>query len=250
MESIAQSMEQMVETFNHRMDDFQKDLQAISAAPMGSPSSKLASDFTVFRTFVLTSLQCLQSEVVLLNKLVDQQEMQTRKKILLIHGVKEDKNEKVDSTVAGILTEHLNIPDASITSFSRCHRMGRSNNDRPRPIVVKFKDISLKHKIWSAKKDLKGSGITLSEFLTKPRHDVFMAARKRFGVERCWTRDGNIFLIGPDGNRHQINALADLDDVPVSDSASNRPVHKAPTASSGFQPKDKLPPRSKRVIKK
>ncbi|CAG4930217.1 unnamed protein product [Colias eurytheme] len=130
--------------------------------------------------------------------------------------------------------------------------MGRSNSDRPRPIVVKFKDISLKRKIWSAKKDLKGSGITLSEFLTKSRHDLFMAARKRFGVERCWTRDGNIFLIGPDGNRHQINAPADLDDIPVSDSATNQPVHKAPTTSSGsiVSSRDKLPPRSKRIIKK
>ncbi|KAJ0174304.1 hypothetical protein K1T71_010450 [Dendrolimus kikuchii] len=65
-------------------------------------------------------------------------------------------------------------------------------------------------KIWMAKTKLKGSGVTVSEFLTKYRHDLFMRVRQEFGVSKCWTRDGAIFTLRTDDKRHSISCLDDI----------------------------------------
>lgn len=41
-----------------------------------------------------------------------------------------------------------------------------------------------------------------------------MAARKRFGVSRCWTREGKITVLASDGTRHQAKYLDDLHSIP------------------------------------
>ncbi|KAG7295214.1 hypothetical protein JYU34_022184 [Plutella xylostella] len=53
----------------------------------------------------------------------------------------------------------------------------------------------------------------LSVFLTKPRHDAFMAARQRVGVSRCWTRNGVVVVQSPDGKQHRVATLGELDKV-------------------------------------
>ncbi|KAJ0173698.1 hypothetical protein K1T71_010847 [Dendrolimus kikuchii] len=79
-------------------------------------------------------------------------------------------------------------------------------------ILMKFHltDVAIRSKIWSAKTQLKGSGVTLSEFLTKYRHDLFMRARQEFGISKCWSRDGVVFVLGQDGSRHSISRIEDL----------------------------------------
>ncbi|CAG4982991.1 unnamed protein product [Colias eurytheme] len=117
--SIKESMAQMSEMFNKRMLEFQEDLKKTSTTTsLASPPTRLASDFTAFRSFVITSLQCLQTQV------------------------------------------------------------GKPQENKPRPILCKLRNLSDKELIWSSKISLKGTGITLSEFLTKSRHEVFMAARE------------------------------------------------------------------------
>ncbi|CAG9125633.1 unnamed protein product [Plutella xylostella] len=74
-------------------------------------------------------------------------------------------------------------------------------------------DHSTRTKVWFSKAKLKGSGYTLSEFLTKTRHDVFMAARQRVGVARCWTRDGCVVVQGADGKQSRVVTLAELNQV-------------------------------------
>ncbi|XP_047538577.1 pickpocket protein 28-like [Vanessa atalanta] len=89
----------------------------------------------------------------------------------------------------------------------------RPLDSKPRPIVVKFTETAIRDKVWFAKTKLKGTGVTESEFLTKSRHNVFLEARKRFGINKCWTRDGLIHIIAPDGSRHRAECLSDLDSI-------------------------------------
>lgn len=96
--------------------------------------------------------------------------------------------------------------------------------DRPRPILFKLHDAELKIKVWLAKTGLKGIGITLSEFLTKSRH-IFMAARQRCGVSKCWTTDSSIFIIAPDGERLRVSCQQELDKIcPPSDTLKASPA--------------------------
>ncbi|XP_045492920.1 uncharacterized protein LOC123692243 [Colias croceus] len=177
MESITKKMAEMTEMFNAKMDEFQRDLKNSNPATR-IPPEKIASDFHAFRTFVMSSLSCLQTQVNLLNQLYDQQEMRSRRKMLLIHGVTETKDENPSVCVSKIIADHLNVTAVVPEAFTRCHRLGITKNDKPRPILVKFQDVNLRNQVWQAKTKLKGTSVTLSEFLTKCRHEVFMAARK------------------------------------------------------------------------
>ncbi|CAG4993071.1 unnamed protein product [Colias eurytheme] len=215
MESIKQSMEDMTSIFNKRMADFQLELQNNHNPPAScSPTSKLAAEFESFRTFVISSLQCLQSQIDMLSRLLDQQEMRSRRKILLFHGVTESDKEDLYATVSNIISQKLNISSIDKNSMVRCNRLGQVSGDKPRPIVVKFCDIRVRDSVWSAKTHLKKSGITLSEFLTKGRHEAFMAARDRFGVAHCWTREGFIYIRPKDGSKHRITCLSELEAIP------------------------------------
>ncbi|CAG4930360.1 unnamed protein product [Colias eurytheme] len=214
----------MEETFNKRMAEFQKDLQNASSSPTAGPHSQLRTEFAAFRSLVLAQLHSLQAQVDLLMKISDEQEMRSRRKFLLLHGVAEDKNEK-PSSIVELLSNHLGIPDLADDVISRCHRIGLLKEDKPRPILIKFCDIHTKNNVWASKAKLKGSGITLSEFLTKRRHEIFMAARKRHGISRCWTRGGQIVVIAPDGSRHRVECMDDVVAIPVQENQA--PQHSS-----------------------
>lgn len=108
--------------------------------------------------------------------------MQSRRKMLLFHGVAEDKNEDPKLLVTKIITENLKISPFSITDIKSGHRMGRAASSvKPRPILIKYKQTTSRNSVWFAKTKLKNAGFTISEFLTKTRHNVFMSAREKFG---------------------------------------------------------------------
>lgn len=233
MESLQQNITELSQHFNARMAEFQKSVQS-SAIPATSPTSNIVAQFSVFRNFVLSSLDALQKQVDLLNSKYEDLEMRTRRKILLVHGVQETKNENLTSTVIGVLSEQLNIPDLKDVCLSRCNRLGKFTSGRPRAIIIKFHDIGLRNKVWFAKKGLKNTGITLSEFLTKGRHDVFLAARQRLGTTKCWTKYGQVVVLMADGSRKQITSMTDLNSLSTTDDPDNTPSNMTASTSSNI----------------
>ncbi|KOB51930.1 Uncharacterized protein OBRU01_26871 [Operophtera brumata] len=226
--ALHSSAQQMIEDLKQRMDYFEAELRS-NTNP--SPTiTTLAAEYASFKNFTLTALRALQEQVELAAQSIDQLEMRGRRKILLIHGVPEEQREDTASVTSKVVIDKLHISPFSITDISRCHRMGRLSTNRPRPILVKLCDVTLRDKVWFAKTQLKNSGVTLSEFLTKARHEVFMKARQQFGISNCWTREGNVYVVGPDGSRHRVNWLGDLHKLvgqlqlePVVVAASSRP---------------------------
>ncbi|KAL4720491.1 hypothetical protein ACJJTC_017629 [Scirpophaga incertulas] len=100
---------------------------------------------------------------------------------------------------------------------TKVHRLGHSNkSDKPRPILVKFKSCDTRDSFWAGKAGLKGTGITVSEFLTKRRQKLFHEARNILGVKNCWTRNGTIIALDDKGKRHSLYCRADLDKIDVS----------------------------------
>lgn len=243
MESVKESLAEMTELFNNRINEFQKELKKTS--PTAVSTTSLASEFNVFKTFILSALTTLQRQVEYLGREMDRVETRARRKMLLLHGVPEEDSENTTSIVAGIVQNKLNVAEFSSACLSRCHRLGRHSDKKPRPIAVKFREAPLRDKVWFSKTKLKGTGITLSEFLTKTRHAVFMEARRRHGVKQCWTRDGLIHVVASDGSRHQVDSLVGLDAVPKP------PVSVSPTQTTVEAHKqDRMASRLKRSQKK
>lgn len=241
MESIKESLSALTEMFNTKMNEFQQDLNKTTTS---ASNNLLPGEFYNFRSFILSVLNTLQRQVEYLALEVDRQEMRSRRKMLLFHGVPEQKTEDITAKITGIIAEHLDLQNFSSASIKNTFRLGRSS-DKPRPIVVKFCDVSVRNKVWFAKTKLKGTGITQSEFLTKRRHDVFLEARQRFGVGKCWTRDGCIHIIAPDGSRHRAECKLDLNVI------TSNPVKSPPQNTTVTKTVDKVAAsRTKRIVKK
>lgn len=244
METLKQSMTEMMEHFNKQMTAFQQEHSGSQASRPGT--SKLEAEFSAFRGLITGALLNLQQQLEVLGQEVDKLDMRGRRKILLVHGVPDTKEEDTVAVVVRVVRERLNIPDFNTGDISRCHRMGRALPNASRPVLVKFQSSATKDRIWFSKKLLKGTGVTLSEFLTKRRHDAFMAARQRFGISKCWTRDGTVFVLGDDGTRHKVLSLADLSRIIASSADSSSQPDSEPSTKPKKAP---VKPRQARVKK-
>ncbi|KAJ8731028.1 hypothetical protein PYW08_002441 [Mythimna loreyi] len=213
MESLKGSMSELMAQFNDRMSKFEAELSKSPSTTVGS-QVEVAAEYAGFKAFILQALSCLQRQMETLASNVDALEMRGRRKMLLIHGVAEVTKEDTSLVVAEVVRDKLKLEAFSVAAIRRCHRMGNQHSTvKPRPILVKLQDVDVRDQIWHAKTKLKGSGVTLSEFLTRSRHRVFMAARERFGVNNCWTKQGHIHVLGPDGSKHRVVTQSELNSI-------------------------------------
>ncbi|KOB65227.1 Uncharacterized protein OBRU01_23022 [Operophtera brumata] len=223
LEVMANSVKKLEVMFTQQMDEFKGRIDK-TASPSRATTCSLATEFSTFKDFIIGALQILQNQLQVISSEVDNIEMRSRRKILLLHGVPEANNEIISEVIVQTVVQKLKLDHFNKSAISRCHRMGRAaTTDKPRPILFKLLDTEVRNKVWFAKTDLKGTGITMSEFLTKSRHDTFMAARQRFGISKCWTKDGCVFVLAPDGLRHHISSQQDLDKM-LQMSAKKAPV--------------------------
>ncbi|CAH2087348.1 unnamed protein product [Euphydryas editha] len=128
------------------------------------------------------------------------------------------------------------------------HKLGCPNKDKPRVILIKFRDLTLRNQVWSSKINFKGSDVTISEFLTKKRHKIVLAAHQRFGVTKCWTRNGVIIVLGDDGSKHRVSAMSELNLIPGSISSDIEASNVSPNVEV-VNP-SKVITRMKRTMKK
>lgn len=209
MDNVKVSLDSLAQLFGSRMAVFEQELKKISPAKAPTVNS-LAEEFEKFRLFVFTSLGDIQNQVSLLSGECDSMEMRTRRKMLMLHGVPEKEGEVAVDVTVDAIRRHIGLADFAVADVSRAHRMGRAG-EKPRPILVKFRCLDTRNEAWFAKTGFKGTGITLSEFLTRRRHQLFRAARLRLGTSRCWTREGRIIALDSGGKRHNISSQAVLD---------------------------------------
>ncbi|KAK2721100.1 hypothetical protein QYM36_003394 [Artemia franciscana] len=70
-------------------------------------------------------------------------------------------------------------------------------SDKFAPILVRFASKEVDQKVFSLQCKPAGSGIFVSESLTKQRRDLLNATRDRFGVKHVWTDCSNILVKSP-----------------------------------------------------
>lgn len=78
------------------------------------------------------------------------------------------------------------------------------SKDHPWPIFMHFADVTTRSSIRRAKPALKGTSISVREFLTKARQAIFCKVRQHFGMKAVWTQSGNIVVKTPEGHRRKV----------------------------------------------
>lgn len=225
-------MDEIVKMVDTRMKEYEEKLQKVTpASSQPHPDIvTLSQDFQNFKTYVWKTLSLFKSHIELSSLAFERHEAYLRKKVLLFHGVPEKPSENLRVTIANILNSHMNLSDVSVKDLQVCHRLG-VGRDKLRPVLVRFYDIQKRHLVWDNKTSLKGSGITISEFLTISRHNTFLKARKHFGLKNCWTSDGKIIILLPDKRRCKVETTSELQDL----------ITKHPSKDNVSEPADILP---------
>lgn len=127
-------------------------------------------------------------------------EQYSRSNNLRIINLPEDNGERFETAtettekVVKFLNEKMNT-DIQMKDIDIAHRLGKKTPNKPRAVIVKF--LSRRHKFESMKdrkQKLNGTGIYISEDLTRMNQMVFSAARRNTEVESCWTRNGRIVV--------------------------------------------------------
>lgn len=49
----------------------------------------------------------------------------------------------------------------------------------------------------------------------KARHVAFLGARQRLDITKCWTKEANVYVLGPNGARHRDNSVSELVEILV-----------------------------------
>ena len=79
----------------------------------------------------------------------------------------------------------------------RSHSLGKKRTNRkPRPIIARFWDSGLRNHLYFKKKELKNSGISITENQTKKRMILKTEAEAKYGSANVWTREGRIYAKG------------------------------------------------------
>ncbi|KAL4704418.1 hypothetical protein ACJJTC_000417 [Scirpophaga incertulas] len=220
--TIEANMKAMAETFETKLTKFQAEL---NEACRKNPNSiaALNNEFLAFKSFVCDGLLVLRNQISALNNGLDRIETHFRRKMLLVHGIPEQPSEDTCSKVVSILSAKCKLENYSSKSITSSYRMGKytPSNSKPRPIVVKFADASVRTALWKNKAALKGSQVTLSEFLTKSRHKIFMAARQKYGITNCWTFGGMIHIKLPNGTKRKLETMEEFLNIPVDTVSSS-----------------------------
>ena len=101
-------------------------------------------------------VQILEEERESQGKEIDDLEQYSRRNCLLLNGVVETNAECTDDIIIKRYAEELRI-DVKQEDFDRGHRLGKvkRNDNKPRPIIVKFARYAVRNKVFSNKKKLK-----------------------------------------------------------------------------------------------
>lgn len=171
--------------------------------------SALKEDFLQFKKSIFEQMSRMSTERHEIEQTqrqqaseIDNLQQYSRRNCLLVHGVQDIAKEDAMKTVLTIFNTQLKI-NLPHYVMDRAHRIG-SQSDK-RPIIVKFTSYQPRDAIWRAKRALKGTGIVITESLTKHRQAIFKTAREKYGKHNCWTADGRIYAINEAGKKIQVS---------------------------------------------
>lgn len=208
---VQQTVKSMVLDFDNKL----KSLNIQSLLTDVNDVASLCSVFNLFKNEVLKGLDTITTAMQSVNDQLDDLEAYSRKGCLLLHGMAEEKDENVCNKVVEFINKQIKIDNFHLdeSMIDNVHRLGASKKDKPRPIIIKFTRYMIKKIIFKHKRQLKNSGYSLTESLTKNRMSLYRKARERFADSFVWTNDGKILIMFPNKKREVVTTFAQLDAI-------------------------------------
>lgn len=194
---------------------FEGRLSSVTASPSTSSTlEQLAAEFTQFKVSMTLSIELIRTQVAHMTAAIDEMENRSRRKFLLFRGINECQAEDLKMVLSDVIVNKMEIKEFNPSCIRFCYRLGKDiSKTSKRPILVRFQSIDIRSRIWQSKKSLKGADISIAEHLTVPRRAIFNEARKVYGVHKCWSQDGSVYLLTADGIKHRLVSQVQLQEI-------------------------------------
>jgi hypothetical protein len=155
---------------------------------------------------------------------LDELDQYSRSKNVLVHGIPTLSDELQGSRLEDRVLQELNGKlglNLASTDVSACHRNGPSgphgnigsSASRPPPVLLQFFRRTKKNHLISTRKNLKGSGISVSEQLTAKRVKLLAEVselQKASKLTGGWAHEGKILIKLLDGTTKVVRSSTDL----------------------------------------
>lgn len=178
----------------------------------------------------------LQEENKILKTKLEVIEKRTKKFNVILYGIKEEPNQSIEETVvANIIQNKLQI-DCSEKDIRDIYRVGKSINNKTRPIVVETVRSDFKNEILAKSSKLKGTGISISldytsdeyrrrTFLVKYMKEARQKGQQAYLKGRKLVLDGDEFFYEDLQKLENIRSQTEETEDNVFKEEPNRRVH-------------------------
>ena len=119
----------------------------------------------------------MNEKIEKLERIVERKEQYPRCICLLMHGMQGER-ENTEDLVLETLNEKMYI-DLTPSDLDGTHRIGpkKISSNKPRAVIIKFVSYNTRKNIFSNKKLLKGTQVSITESLTAKRMGILKEAR-------------------------------------------------------------------------
>lgn len=144
---------------------------------------------------------------------MDAHEQAARSLNIRIFGISEATNEDIRKVTLELFTKKLKV-SVKDSDIKRCYRVGVKNReaDKPPAILVTFYSDVCRASVLKSRKELKHSGVTIKEDLTKVRLSLLNSAIEKYTYKNTWCLNGNIY-VKCNNVVHRINNRQELDSL-------------------------------------
>ena len=154
-------MKGAVDFVSNKFDDFERDRLE---------KEKIIKDLKEEVTYVRGKVDNIKAEM-------GKQGQYSRRNCLLIHVIPENKNKYIDDLAMEVIGSKMDIK-ITANDINRTHRIRKlKNNGKPRPVIIKFVRYNDRKKVFSSKRLLKDSGVSITKSLTAFRMKKLTNAR-------------------------------------------------------------------------
>ena len=173
------------------------------------------------------SLDSALERIAAAEQKIDDQEQYSRANCLILHGCKEvpsaGKYLEVEKHVCSTLNSHLNLDTPlNVSDLDIAHVIPSKKGI---PIIIKFIRRFQRNEVYAKKKNLKNSGLVITESLTKRRLRLLEASRQAFGKHSVWTNKGNVFVFY-NNKKYSISDFTDINKI------KNKPTYATAAAAA------------------
>jgi len=169
IESKLMSMDTKIEELSAKYTDQQQSLE-FTQSEVDDVKEKIKTSETTLHDQAKELEDISQMITVLNHARINMNEEMIRKEdydkrdCLLFEGIPEKQAENCTKLIEDLIKEQLKIGDT--IRFHRCHRLGKDNPKKTRPIIAKFVWFQDKQAILQNAKNLKGSSVFIQEFFS------------------------------------------------------------------------------------